>query len=65
MYILCFVVFLLSIRAFHHAPTSSSLSCQSGEQWTALFYSRAHFSSRPHPLTNLHALSKKYLSMHV
>lgn len=51
----------LSVRAFRPAPTSSSLSYQSGEQWTHPLCNRARSSNRPQPLTNLHALSKKRL----
>lgn len=48
----------LSVRASRPAPTSSSLSCQSGGQWTHPPCSRECSCSRRQPLTNLHALSK-------
>lgn len=49
----------LSVRASRPAPTSSSLSCQSGDQWTHPPCSRESSFSRRQPLTNLRALSKK------
>lgn len=50
----------LSFRASRPAPTSSSLSYQSGDQWIHPPCSRECSCSRPQPLTNLHALSKKH-----
>lgn len=60
---LIYIFLCLSVRAFRPAPTSSSLSYQSGEQWTRPFYSRVHSSNRLQHLTDLHALSKKCLCL--